>query len=256
MTHDPNERGLKLTGRLAMQSCLSRVYWEYKGACLELDFVINYKGVRYRVPVYGGEGLSHVLLKLVVVVHLVVWGYPWEKVHLEKVERIGSKAFRADIFVEGTDGLPSFWFECGDTDKEKLSLIAGHLHGVRVVHVIHYQWFERLWNCNEVILNDEFVPIESIEDRSVMRDLVKRTRESMIPPNTEVWAVNAVGGNPRIFYAVKRKPDGTIVYMDTGEGRSLSSFKFIPKAKEYYEPLIPGIVGSPDWRGQNSMKWD
>ncbi len=58
--------------------------WHHREVSLGLAATPAYGGRRYEVPVHGGESWQHVLTKVAIAAHLLIWDYPWQKIHWEK----------------------------------------------------------------------------------------------------------------------------------------------------------------------------
>jgi len=127
-----------------------------------------------------------------------------------------------------------------------LKTIVAALPDFRVVEAVDYDWFETFWN-------GEFFPVRTkrIKDWKERKRLIRQHREAAIPLKAECWGIRGTEATPRIIYAVRRQDDGRFVYLDTGEGWSLSSIRYVSKGSENFQALIPGIVGSEKWRGRS-----
>jgi hypothetical protein len=226
--------------------------WHYHDVLLEVQATIAHNGQRYAVPMSGSESLDHAMFKVSLAAHLLGWGYRWEQIHWEETPPHGPREFRPDLYVEGLGNLPSFWFECGHTDQDKLRTVIAALPEFRVVRVVDYGWFTSFWNGNDsFVVGDKNVRLDEIKDWTERKRLVLQQRERTIPPGAECWAIRGRESSPRIIYAVRRERDGRFTYLDSGEGWSLSSFRYVFNRRVRFQPLIPGIVGSDKWRGRS-----
>jgi hypothetical protein len=229
--------------------------WRYSDILLELQANLVHKGQRYAIPMYGGESLDHAMFKVSIAAHLLTWGYRWEQIHWEETPIQSATEFRPDLYVEGERYLPSFWFECLSTQQEKLCAVIAALPDFRVVRVVDCNWFVHFWNGDDgYLINPEHLNPEQLEDRKVRKKVVLQQREMTIPPGAECWAVRGREGSPRIIYAVRRELDGSVTYLDTGEGWSLSSFRYISKRRDGFQPIMPGIAGSEAWKGESQFR--
>jgi len=221
----------------------------YQDISLELHGVLTRNGQSYSVPIHGGESVDHALFKISVAAHLLAWGYGWEQIRWEYTPTTDTlKKFRADLYVEGSGNLPSFWFECWVTESEKLREVALALPSFRVVRVVDQQRFKGHWTGESVVVGDH-KRLTEIKDRKERKQLLLKEHESFVPPGCECWAVYARDVFPRIVYAVRGDKDGGYTYLHTGEGWGLSGFPYASRNKGRFEPLIPGLVGNPKWRG-------
>lgn len=228
--------------------------WRYNEVLLELEAALIHKGQRYSIPMYGGESLDHAMFKVSIAAHLLTWGYRWEQIHWEEAHGQLAMGFRPDLFVEGENNLPSFWFECKSTEKEKLQTVINALPSFRVVRVVDCDWFGHFWNGDDgYLINAEHLKSEQLVDTKERKRLVLQQRESFTPPGAEFWSIRGREGAPRIIYAVRREHDGLFTYLDTGEGWSLSSIRYISKRKDSFQPIIPGIAGSEAWKGRSQF---
>jgi hypothetical protein len=221
---------------------------------LEVQATLVNGGKRFPVPMYGGESLDHALFKISIAAHLVSWGYHWEQIYWETTPLQLPEDFRPDLYVKGHADLPSFWFECGGTRQEKLLAVVAAFPGLRIVRVLDDDSFGRLWSGESMYLTGDdgkLIRLEGVEGWQERRTLVLRQRESITPPGVECWAIRARERFPRIVWAVRREHDGRFTYLDTGEGWSLSSFRYISKRKDGFQPMIPGVVGDERWTGQS-----
>lgn len=227
-------------------------HWHYHDISILLQATLTHKGQRYIIPLHGGESLDHAMFKVSTAAHLLTWGYAWEQIHWEETVPYGPKGFRPDLYTEGNEHLPSFWFECVATNQEKLQAVIKALPNFRVVRIVDYQWFEYFWNGKDTyLIGDKLVEANRIEDWKERKRLITQQRESVIPPNAECWAIRGRENSPRIVYAVRRESDNRFIYLDSSEGWSLSSFRYVTKRSEGFQPLIPGVVGSEKWRGHS-----
>jgi hypothetical protein len=203
------------------------------------------------VPMHGAESLDHAMFKVSIAAHLLAWGYHWKQIHWEEAPSRGPRGYRADIFAEGNDTLPSFWFECVATDQEKLKALVAALPDSRVVRVVDCDLFARVWEGEIIHFADRKIKtLDEIKDLKERKRLIFRERESFVPPGAECWAIRGRENSPRIIYAVRRERDGRFIYLDPGEGWSLSSLRYVSKRKKGFQPLIPGVAGSEKWRGR------
>jgi hypothetical protein len=201
---------------------------------------------------YAGESLDHAIFKVSIAAHLLTWGYRWEQIHWEETPIQLATGFRPDLYAEGDGNLPPFWFECVSTEQEKLCAVIAALPGFRVVHVVDCEWFVHFWNGDySYIIKRKNLKPELLEDRKERKRLVIQQRELIIPLGAEYWAIRGRGSAPRIIYAVRREHDGRFTYLDTSEGWSLSSIRYISKRRDGFQPIIPGVVGSQEWRGRS-----
>jgi hypothetical protein len=231
--------------------------WHYGNVTLEIKGTLVHDGKRYVVPMHGGESPYHALLKVSIAAHLLVWGYDWECIHWEKTPIKSIKEFRPDLYVEGNERLPSFWFECIGTDRDKLHQLVIALPNCRIVRVISDEHFKQFWNGTDTcVIDGKVLQTSQISDWKQRKRLVIQERESFVAPGTECWAIRAGEYHPRIIWAVRHGFDGRFTYLDSAEGWTLSSFRYIPKRKEYFEPLIPGIVGSTGWTGKSQAYYE
>jgi hypothetical protein len=231
--------------------------WHYHNTSLEVQATLIHNGQRYAVPMYGGESLDHAMFKVSIAAHLLAWDYHWKQIHWEEVPPQGPREFRPDLYAEGNAHLPSFWFECVGTKQEKLSAVINALPEFRVVRVVDCNWFAELWKGEGVyLINDKLVAFNRISDWKERKRLVIQQRESIIPPGAECWAIRGRENSPRIIYAVRRERDGRFTYLDSGEGWSLSVFRYISKRQDGFQPLIPSIVGSEKWRGHSQIYYE
>jgi hypothetical protein len=187
-----------------------------------------------------------VFLKIAVAAHLLAWGYPWERIHWEQSPPEGPGRFRADLYADGHSGLPSFWFECGDTGREKLGGVVARLPDFRVVHVMNVERFLRWWNGEDVVPSQ-------VKDKRELKPLILQHRLETTVPSVEYWGVRETSASARILFAVRRGLNGPITYLDSGEGWSLSSIRYVSKRKDQFQALIPGLVGDDQWRGETSL---
>jgi hypothetical protein len=200
---------------------------------------------------YGGESLDHAMFKVSIAAHLVTWGYHWEQIHWETTPERSPHQYRPDLYADGSNHLPSFWFECVGTEQEKLTAVANSLPDFRVVRVVDLDWFIQFWNGKAASL-DIPAPPNQVEDPKERKKLIIQQRQAIIPPGVECWVMRGRENAPRIIYAVRREQDNQFVYLDSGEGWSLSSIRYVSKRPRCFQPLIPGIVGHAEWRGENS----
>jgi hypothetical protein len=220
-------------------------FWAYDDISLELEVALIHEGQRYIIPTYGGEGWGHVFLKIVVATHLLIWGYAWEKLRWERCPPGGPGSLRPDLYAEGHDSLPSFWFECGTTEDEKLQKVIAALSNFRVVHAMDVDSFLNWWNGGNVI------PPHSVDKRELKQTVLQHRHQTTVP-GVEYWGVRETSTSARILFAVRREMNGQFTYLDTGEGWSLSNIRYVSKSKDGFQPLIPGVVGHDQWRGENS----
>jgi hypothetical protein len=212
--------------------------WHYHDVYLELSPTLTYDGQQYDVPTYGGEGWQHVLTKVAIAAHLLVWGYPWGKIHWEKLPPESCIKRRPDIYTETHGELPAFWFECRGTDNLE-EIVAAFQHW-RIVQVIDVEWFLRWWNGKGLTITDngKEVDIWQIKDVKRRKQVVVQRREALVP-GTELWAVGSISASSnRILYAVRREKDGVLTYLETGEGWALSGLRYISKRRDRFEPLL------------------
>jgi hypothetical protein len=226
--------------------------WHYHDVMLQVQATLAHSAKRYTVPMHGGESLDHAMFKVSIAAHLLAWGYHWKQVHWEEIPSRGPKRYRPDIYAEGNDSLPSFWFECVGTEQKKLKAVVAAYPGFRVVHVIDCDWFTRVWTGETIyVVDDKITRLHQIKDWRERKRLVLQERESFLPLGVECWAIRGRGNSPRIIYAVRRESDGRFTYLDSGEGWSLSSFRYISTCREDFQPLIPRVVGREKWRGHS-----
>lgn len=199
-------------------------------ACLVKD------GARFAVPAYVGEGWAHSYLKIVVAAHLLHWGYDWASIHWEYDPSDLSGRHRADVFVRGRGGLPSFWFQCRTVGDDKLRHLRSHLRrDVRLVQVLPHDWFLRWWN-------GERLRFKPSSDPMAKREALRRHRAKTTVPGVEYWAVYDSSTSARILFAVRAEGDDRYTYFDTGEGWSLSWIKKVSRRTDCWAPLFPGIA--------------
>lgn len=209
------------------------------------------------MPIHGGESAEHALFKVAIAAHLLAWGYAWDQIYFEKTPEEGPPQFRPDLYVRAEGQLPSFWFECIVTGNEKLSSVATRLPDFRIVHVIDVNRFTKIWNGEfKYLLGMNDTTPDELKDWKKRRKLVMGKREAFVPQNTECWALYGSESASRIIYAVRRDNDGRFTYMDTGEGWSLSSFRYIFNRKSGFRPLIPGVVGNEKWKGLSQAYYE
>lgn len=211
--------------------------WEYGDISLELTAHLIQRQARYAVPTYAGEGLGHASLKIAIVAHLLHWGYQWNDLSWEYNPPDVPGWRRADIFVRESNSLPSFWFECRTTDKDKLRKLHSVLSpDIRLVNVMSKDWFVRWWNGDNLRLR----PSLSAKERRVA---IREHRAEISVPGVEYWAISDTSATARILFAVRRDGDDSYTYFDTGEGWSLSWILKLSRRTDCWAPLISGIVG-------------
>jgi hypothetical protein len=220
-------------------------FWGYNEILLELQATLIHEEQRYIIPTYGGEGWGHVFLKIVVAAHLLTWGYPWKKLHWEQCPPGGPGNFRPDLYAKGQGCLPSFWFECGTTEDEKLRSVSAALSDFRIVHVMDANSFLSRWNGQNI------APLQ-IEDKRKLKQMVLQHRHQTAVLGVEYWGVRETSTSARILFAVRREKNGQVTYLDSGEGWSLSNLRYVSRGKDRFQALIPGRVGNDQWRGENS----
>ena len=231
--------------------------WYYRDITLEIQATLIYKDKRYIVPIHGGESAEHALFKVAIAAHLLAWGYNWNQIYFETTPKEWPSHFRPDVYARGEGQLPSFWFECIVTDNEKLSITAKMLPSFRIVHAIDIERFKRIWNGEyKSLLGINNSNPDELEDWKERRRLVMSEREAFIPPNTECWTLYGSESASRILYAVRRERNGQFIYMDTGEGWSLSSFRYVFNRKSGFRPLISNVVGNKDWKGLSQANYE
>jgi hypothetical protein len=226
--------------------------WHYRDILLEVQAALTHDGRRHAVPMSGSESLDHAMYKVSIAAHLLAWGYGWEQIHWEESPPQGPSGFRPDLYAEGRGNLPFFWFECGGTEQEKLSAVVASVPEFRVVRVTDCDWFTRLWSGEDsYIVADKIVRLDKITDWKERRQLILQGRKRVIPPGAECWALRGRENAPRIIFAVRRELDGRFTYLDSGEGWSLSSLRYVFNRSTGFQPLIPGVVGSKKWQGRS-----
>lgn len=190
----------------------------------------------FRIPIHPGEGWGHSLMKASIAAHLLRWGYRWADIIWEhSLQRRGLRK-RGDLFACPRGRLPSFWFECGTTDRAKLRRLRRSLPDVRIVHVLPHEWFLRLWNGTNLGLR----PRLSTKRR---RSIVRHHRGRITVPGVEYWALSNMSRSARILFAARREVGDRYVYFETGEGWSLSQINWLSRRTDRWAPLIPGVVG-------------
>ncbi len=211
--------------------------WSYRGISLEVNTCLVKDGVRFAVPAYVGQGWAHSYLKIVVAAHLLHWRYDWAGINWEYHPSDVSGQHRADVFVRGRGGLPSFWFECRTVSDDKLRHLRSHLpRDVRLVQVLPHDWFLRWWN-------GEHLRLKPSSDPRAQREAIRRHRAKATVPGVEYWAVYDSSTSARILVAVRADGDDRYTYFDTGEGSSLNWIKKLSRRTDSWAPPIPGIAG-------------
>jgi hypothetical protein len=228
--------------------------WYYQDILVEIQATITHNKLRYAIPMPGNESIDHALLKVSIAAHLLSWGYTWEQIRWEETPPKGPREFRPDLYTEDAGNLPRFWFECGHTGQEKLRTVVATLPEFRVVRVVDDAWFIHFWNGeNSCVVNDKIIELDEVKDWKERRRLVLQQREEVIPCGAECWTIRARESSPRIVYAVRRELDGHFTYLDSEEGWSLSSFRYVFNRSVSFRPLIPGVVGSEKWTGRSQI---
>jgi len=231
--------------------------WHYRDVTLEVQAAIVNDGQRYTVPMSGAESLDHAMFKVSIAAHFLGWGYSWEQIHWEETPPQGPREFRPDLYVKGMESLPSFWFECKHTERDKLRIVVASFPESRVVRVVDHEWFRRFWNCSEgCIVSGKIIRLDETADWKERRKLVLQQRQNVIPAGAECWAIRGRENSPRIIYAVRRELDGRFTYLDSAEGWSLSAFRYVFNRAVRFQPLIPGMVGRDKWRGRSQAYHD
>lgn len=211
--------------------------WRYKDISLEISAHLIHTGSRYPVPTYAGEGWGHALLKAIIAAHLLHWGYKWENILWERDPQDVAGRRRADILAKGGNSLPTFWFECGCTESDKLrELVSVLSREVRVVNVLPLERFRGWWNGEYLGLASS---LRGREKGKVIRQ--HRAESSVI--GVEYWAVYETSASARILFAVQPEGNGHYTYFETGEGWSLSHISFLSRRTDRWAPLIPRLTG-------------
>lgn len=222
---------------------------------IDLTAKVVHEEKEFVLPIQEREGWDHALLKLVVGVHLLTWGYSWESIHWEDTPPYGPAGYRADVWAEGKASLPFFWFECRHVGRDKLEDLVRKLPTWRIVNVIDVDSFRRFWSAQHILpVRGEERTSFDWERRLVsefMRDLVRKYQAKVTVPGAEYWAARIDTNLPDLIYAVRRERNGEFTYLDTGEGWSLDHKFFFSKRLDRFEPIIPGRVGSGAWRGES-----
>jgi hypothetical protein len=172
------------------------------------------------------------------------WGYAWEEIRWEEAPKPRLGDLRPDIYALGKGKLPSFWFECRGTSDTKLRRIVQAAPAFRTVHIFEYHGFLRWWNAENVVPS-------KVTDRKQRKEIILNHRREVSVPGAEYWAVLEESTTARILFAVRRERSGEFTYLDSGEGWSLSSVRYVSKRADRFAPIIPGVVGSEHWRGEN-----
>jgi hypothetical protein len=227
--------------------------WSYGNVSVEVEAILTHKRRQYVIPMHGGESLDHSLFKVSIAAHLLAWGYAWEQIHWEEAPPHGPRGFRPDLYTEGNDVLPPFWFECWGTEEQKLHAIRRALPDFRVVRVVDCEWFIKYWNGELGLAKMRSRKGTQPEDTTARKQAVLKERESILPCGVEFWAVRGREREPRIIFAVRRELDGPLTYLDTGEGWSLSFFQYVSKRTDGFQPILPGIAGNENWRGESQI---
>jgi len=211
--------------------------WKYRDISMELTAHLMRGRTRYAIPTYIGEGWGHAYLKIVVAAHLLHWGYEWTDVLWEYSPSDSTARKRADIFARGRNGLPSFWFECGTADNDKLRELRSALSSdVRLVNVMLWDWFRRWWN-------GDLLRLQPSLDSKGKRTAVWKQRANFSVVGVEYWAVYDTSTSARILFAVRPDGNDRYTYFDTGEGWSLSNISMLSRSTDSWASLIPGVAG-------------
>jgi hypothetical protein len=183
--------------------------------------------------------LDHLQDKILVVSHLLAWGYQWEHIHWEWSPAKWKRRFRSDIFAEAQGNLlPAFWFECATTDYRKLRAIVRHLPHVRVVNVVNPHWFKVCWDAE---LDTKGLGRSITKKRGVVR----RCRERSTVPGVEYWASHWTSRTGRFLWGVRREIDGRFTLLRTGECDWTISDglkRYLPSERRKFHALLPGIT--------------
>jgi hypothetical protein len=190
----------------------------------------------FPIPIHPGEGWGHSLMKASIATHLLRWGYRWSDITWEYLLQERRLRKRADLFARPRGRLPSFWFECGTTNRTKLRRLRRCLPDVRIVHVLPHESFLRLWNGTNLGLR----PGLSSKKR---RAIVRHRRARITVPGVEYWALSNMSRSPRILFGARREVGDHYVYFETGEGWSLSHIDWLSRRTDRWATLIPRVVG-------------
>jgi hypothetical protein len=164
------------------------------------------------------DGFEHLMFKICIISHLMKAGFNNDEMFLEYTKEFEREKYRADVYAKKKLGEKELWFECKNTEIEKLKTLRKLLN-CRIIWVIEAKKLQKLWNC------------EGFEDKNI----IKKRRQEIFPIGVEVWGV--LEGR-RVVLAMQRDGEDSYTFFNIpNEGWSLSQWGYIRKKEDKILPF-------------------